>query len=199
MELEPQMQPKEIAAIKRILSSYAPHVNILEWGSGGSTVYFTNFLHSKGILYTWMSMEYNKLWYERISDLVKNDKNVTLILFDVCNTSNKQPDIPMDEYVVYPASLGKKYDFILVDGRKRRQCLLEAVKLLNPRGCVLLHDARRSYYHCVFSSYLDSRMLLWSGLWQGKLENPGPARRATNLIGYWCSRVSVFLLRFLQI
>ncbi len=190
------MSPNEIAMIETILLSYGSHVDVLEWGSGGSTVYFTNFLRNKGISYTWKSIEYNKIWYERISNAVKEDKNVKLFLFDVGNTENKQRYTLMEEYIAHPATFGKKYDVILVDGRKRRKCLLEASKLLKPNGVVLLHDARRTFYHSAFSVFPDSRMLLWTGLWQGKLENLGFIRRIINLISYWCFRIYTFSFRF---
>lgn len=196
IEMKPQMLPKEISAIERILSLHGPHLDVLEWGSGGSTVYFTRFLRDKGISYAWTSVEYNKVWYERISDMVKDDKSIKLALFDVGNTKVKQPSLPMDEYVAYPATLGKKYDVIFVDGRKRRRCLLEASRFLKPRGVVLLHDARRTYYHCAFSAYPDSQLLLWSGLWQGRLEDPSFVRRAVNVILYWCFRAYTFSFRF---
>lgn len=190
------MTPKEIAVMESILLSYGKHVDVLEWGSGGSTIYFTEFLKNKEISYSWTSIEYNKIWYERISDLAKEDKNIKLVLFDVGNTELKQREIPMNEYVAYPSTLGKKYDVILVDGRKRRRCLLEAVTLLKPGGVALLHDARRTYYHAAFSAYPDSRMLLWTGFWQGKLEDPGLPRRAVNFLGYWCFRIYTLSFRF---
>ncbi|MCW9054551.1 MAG: class I SAM-dependent methyltransferase [Candidatus Pacebacteria bacterium] len=193
--MKPQMTPKEIEMMEEILSSYGPHIDVLEWGSGGSTVYFTRFLHSKDISYTWTSIEYNKLWYDKISEAVSNDEDVALKLFDVGNTELKQPYTQMDEYVAYPRTLGKKYDVILVDGRKRHRCLLEASKLLRPGGTAILHDARRTYYHGAFSAYPNSRMLLWTGLWQGKLEDPGLICRAINFMRYWCFRAYTFSFR----
>lgn len=194
--MKPQMLPSEIRVMEELLVSYGSSVDVLEWGSGGSTVYYTNFLKDKGISYTWTSVEYNKVWYEKISDLIKNDSSTTLALFDVGNTDLRQRYTQMDEYVAYPAKLGKKYDVIFVDGRKRRRCLLEAQRLLKPGGTVLLHDARRTYYHCAFYVYPDSRILLWSGLWQGKLESPGILYKVFNKILYWVFRVYTFSFRF---
>lgn len=194
--MKPQMSPDEIRVIERALLRHGSQVDVLEWGTGGSTVYFTQLLREKGVAYSWVGIEYNRLWHERVHELLRNDPHVRLALFDVGNTANKQRDLPMDEYVAYPAMLGKKFDVILVDGRKRRRCLLEAAKLLKPGGTVLLHDARRSHYHCAFRAYPDSRMVLWSGLWQGRLEDPGLGRRALNALLYGCFRVYVWALRF---
>jgi len=191
------MYPKEIELMKGILSSYHDQVDVLEWGSGGSTVYFTDFLKKENINYTWTSLEYNRVWYDKISRLTASDKDIDLILFDVGNTELKQRNTSMDEYVSYPSTLGKKYDVIFVDGRKRRRCLLEAKSLLKSGGTVILHDARRTYYHCAFSSYPDRRVLLRTGLWQGRMEDPGIAQKVINLVEYWCFRIYTFSFRFI--
>ncbi len=193
----PQMQPQEIAVIEKILLSFKHSVDVLEWGSGGSTVYFTEFLQKHGADYTWLSLEYNKEWYEKVFHAVKDDSRTSLVLFDVGNTKLKQNDLPMNEYVNYPRALGKKYDFILVDGRKRRRCLLEARQLLKPGGRVILHDARRTYYHSAFVSFPDRQILLFSGLWQGRLEAPRFARRLYNILRYIIFRIYTFSFRFL--
>lgn len=190
------MTQAEVSAIEHILLSKKPHADVLEWGTGGSTVHFTRFLREHGISYTWTGVEYNKRWHERVRTALEGDPDVHIELFDVGNDENKQRDIPMDEYVAYPATLGKKFDVIIVDGRKRRRCLLEAAKLLKPGGVALLHDARRSHYHCAFAAYPDSRIVLWSGLWQGRSEDPGLMRRFINSIHYWRFRAFVFSLRF---
>jgi hypothetical protein len=39
-----------------------------------------------------------------------------------------------------------RFDFILVDGRARKDCLICALDLLNIGGIIVLHDANRKYY-----------------------------------------------------
>lgn len=197
MAMKPQMLPAEISKMEEILFTYAPHVDVLEWGSGGSTVYFPEFLRRCGISYSWVSVEYNKGWYEKIAEVTQGDPDISVVLFDVGNNDLRQRHVPMNEYVAYPGTLGKKFDVIFVDGRKRRRCLIEAAKLLKSGGRVILHDARRTYYHCAFSKYPDSRMLLWSGLWQGRLEDPGWLKKTFNTFIYWSFRVHTFSFRFL--
>ncbi len=194
--MKPQMTSDEVCMIEEILLSFGKKVDVLEWGSGGSTIYFTQFLYDKGINYTWTSIEYNIVWYGKVLDGLRGDKNTKLVLFDVGNTELKQSNISMDEYVEYPSKLGNRYDVIIVDGRKRRRCLLEAVKLLNPNGTVILHDARRTYYHCAFKMYPDSRIVLRSGLWFGRLEDPGIIQKVLNLLNYWSFRAYTFSFRF---
>ena len=173
--MKPWMKEGEIKSLEKILLNLGKKLStlrILEWGSGGSTVHFTDFLKNRGIAYEWLSLEYNKDWHDEIQKLKSGDPRAKIVLFDVGNAELKQRHANMDDYVSYPAKLGEKYDFILVDGRKRRRCLLEAQKLLLPGGVVALHDAERKYYHCAFLRFPYSRFLRTS-LWVGKNEPAG--------------------------
>lgn len=172
--MKPMMFEEEIRALERaLLSLPARPLRVLEWGSGGSTVYFTRFLREKNIPYEWVSVEYNKGWHERIRSATEEDTATSVVLFDSGNGSILQPDVPMDEYVNYPKTLGKEFDLILVDGRKRRRCLLAARELIVDGGFVFLHDAQREYYHSAFSVFPRSRFV--SGrLWLGMVKTPNP-------------------------
>ena len=171
-KIKPFMQKGEIKVIKKqllLLGKQNKKIYILEWGSGGSTYYFSKFLEDNNIEYTWTSIEYNKRWYNKVLSLLKENRNVSVVLFDVGNDNLRQRNLEMNEYVDYPNTINKKFDFVLVDGRKRRRCLLEAQKLLNPNGVVFLHDAQRKYYHCVLKNYEDS-CFVGPYLWRGKNE-----------------------------
>ena len=166
--MKPFMKKREVRLFKKHLltQNHEGVLDILEWGSGGSTVYFTDFLESHSIPYTWTSIEYNKMWYEKIKEATKHKPSVALVLFDVGNNNLKQRNIPMDEYVNYPKTLNKKFDIIFVDGRKRRRCILEAKHLLKEGGVVLVHDAQRTYYQCAFKEYPDQHFIgtsFWCG------------------------------------
>lgn len=165
----PFMSKKEIKKIEDELKSLSiggGKLKILEWGSGGSTVYFSKFLKNIGIPYKWISIEYNKNWYEKVKNQIEGDPGTDIKLFDVGNNHLRQKNNEMNEYVNYPNTLGEEFDFIFVDGRKRRRCLIEAEKFLKPKGVVFLHDAQRKYYHCAFNIFDGGRfmsMFLWRG------------------------------------
>ena len=83
------------------------------------------------------------------------------------------------DYVEYPTKLGE-FDFILIDGRARKYCLMKAYELLSDKGIVVLHDANRTYYHEPFRLFNHSLLFTdyregWGGVWIGskklKLEN----------------------------
>jgi SAM-dependent methyltransferase len=168
--LKPDMRAEEVEVLERALLAIAAPLSrpldVLEWGAGGSTQYFTEFLSARGVAHTWFSLEYNREWYAKVKAAV--GPTVELALFDVGNLQQAQRETPMDEYVAYPSTLGRTFDFILVDGRKRRRCLLEALHLLNPGGRVYLHDAHRKYYHCATAVYPRGEFVL-PRLWEGRM------------------------------
>ena len=154
--------------IKEMLGIGKKKIDVLEWGAGYSTKYFTGILRSKGIRFEWDAIEYNQGWY----DLIKEWKleNVNLFLFKEENPENKRwiAKKPMNEYVDFPKQREKKYDLIFIDGRKRARCLRVAKDFLKENGFVILHDAQRADYQQSFK-YYDYKFLTET-LWKGKLK-----------------------------
>jgi len=178
----PKMRKKEIEFIKKTLldvSDSKHSMNVLEWGSGGSTVFFTDFLRKHNVNYTWISLEYNTEWFNKVNDAIKKDKSVNLILFDVGNGNLKQTNISMDDYVYYPLTLNIRFDVIIIDGRKRRRCLEVARKIWTEGGVVLLHDAHRKYYQCAFEFYKNAR-LVQPYLWMATNKTPSMYKKISN-------------------
>ena len=131
------MWQSEINILKLLLKGYAKtqkKVRVLEWGSGGSTVYFPEFLRSIKIDYSWTSIEGNAVWYRKIVNATTDYDNICIY------------HIPPTQYVAFPLSLGSTYDIIIVDGEFRRQCLKVASALLDKQGAVFLHDAQIEDY-----------------------------------------------------
>ncbi|MBU1046185.1 class I SAM-dependent methyltransferase [Patescibacteria group bacterium] len=194
-EIKPFMKKGEIKVIEKqllLLGNQNKKINILEWGSGGSTVYFSKFLIDNNIDYSWLSIEYNRKWYEKVINFAKGLNNTKVVLFDVGNNNLRQKNIEMTEYVNYPKTLNKKFDFILVDGRKRRRCLLESKELLEPNGVVFLHDAQRKYYHCVLKNYPDS-LFIGPYLWRGKNEEVNFIKILFSKCVFWFWKPFVFI------
>lgn len=185
--MKPLMNKREIAYFKKFLLHYGKDgrkVRVLEWGSGGSTIYYTLFLRQNKIPYLWRSIEYNKGWYEKVRDMVKDDPSTKIELFDVENNALRQRTLPMNEYVDFPKTLNEKFDIIFVDGRKRRRCVLLARELISPDGVVLLHDAQRRHYQCAFTVY-PNETFLSTHLWCGKTNEVTPFKRYINKMRSW--------------
>jgi hypothetical protein len=81
-----------------------------------------------------------------------------------------RPDLPgrehdrvadLDEYVDVPVTLRDEWDLawdlVVVDGRKRRRCLLSAAHGVADDGYVMLHDAWRRHYQCAWRAYPSGR------------------------------------------
>ena len=152
-------------------------IDVLEWGTGKGTKYFTELLDNAGVDYTWTGMEHDERWYEQVKQWCGKNKRVKLVLADKDSEEYLKPE--------------GKFDLIYVDGRNRVKCLQHAKSILNPGGVVLLHDAQRTRYSEGFRGY-DWRFigvedpLLWHGqlgkmdtipeiihqIWIGEKERP---------------------------
>lgn len=143
--------------------------DVLEWGSGYSTKYFTDFLTKRDIKFTWESIEYDIRWYVTLIK-EKLRPNVRIHLFDQeilrIDDMRALKRFQMNEYVKFPTRLGKKYDFIFIDGRKRVRCMRQSLGLLKEGGVILLDDAHRVKYKEGINLY-DGKFLtnkLWKGI-----------------------------------
>ena len=171
--IRPMMQYKEIIIIEEILKNMRPSL-CLEWGAGYSTIYFSQHLYEDA---KWIAVEHDKNWYIKIKELTHQNKHISL--FYVPPNNYQWLDINKDgsfsdfkDYITFPKKINSKFDFILVDGRARKYCLIFALDLLNDKGVIVLHDANREYYHDPFKHYSNHVMFLdfrknSGGLWIG--------------------------------
>ncbi len=164
---KPMMNDDDIRCISKELLS-RNKVDVLEWGTGNSTLYFTELLKGTDIKFRWDSIEHNPKWYKHVQD---NNKNVELKihLFQHENPLNKATvnDAPMDDYVNVPRMLWRKYDVIIVDGMKRIRCLKMARQFMKEDAVLFLHDAERTCYHSTLKEYKGK--FLTKTLWMGKI------------------------------
>jgi predicted O-methyltransferase YrrM len=168
---KPWMHYKEMMIISEILRRKKPKT-CLEWGSGYSTAYFPKNLEKDSL---WVSIEDNREWYEKIKPIISRPNTK---IYCVPANSHYQPDVytgdahsDFKDYVEFPQSLGMKFDFILIDGKVRKDCLLCALDILNKEGTVVLHNANRKDYSEALRHYTHQVLFnedsLYSGLWIG--------------------------------
>lgn len=168
-------------------------LRVLEWGAGQSTLEYSRILSEQRIRFYWLTLEYDRDFFDtslapelldRADTVLRyadDDRTIhgpvgdtQAIVEAVCwNHTALRPaeDVAdrtadLDDYVAYPASTGGDFDVVIVDGRKRRRCLLAMVDLMGPDTVVLLHDAWHSYYHCALERYPVSKFFgdeLWVG------------------------------------
>lgn len=198
----PAMTSYERKVYEKLLLSLkgrAP-LDILEYGSGYSTIYFARFLHKNNIDFHIHAVDNSAQWYERVRALVeKNDLSdkISLYLFEFPRFWDKPgwdwrvtpavgqfaPKMKEEvDYINIPLALKKKFDLIVVDARFRRRCLEVAAQCLKPKGAVLLHDAEKEQYHCSMKLYQYAKFFnsgpyypfepVRHKMWIGSLDNP---------------------------
>jgi SAM-dependent methyltransferase len=137
---------------KKVLSFLPPGGRMLEWGSGGSTVWFAKHLPANARLTT---IEHDPAWHATVSERLRAEgldahDAVRLRLVPATgpvgrNATEEEEDASaLSAYIAAVAD--QRFDVILVDGVARAACMAAARELLNPGGVLLLHDSQRSWY-----------------------------------------------------
>ncbi|HCR2161481.1 TPA: class I SAM-dependent methyltransferase [Enterobacter asburiae] len=110
------------SALKIIEKSLSKKMRCLEFGSGYSTYWL-----SKRCSHL-VSIEHDPLWFNRVGKILRaeNVKNVELLF---CR-----------EHDYSRVDHSQTFDFIIVDGINRTECLEQAVTLLKPGGIILCDD-----------------------------------------------------------
>lgn len=126
---------------------------LFEWGSGGSTVFFSQ--HVKQVI----AVEHDPVWYQQVADTLekKGYKNISLKLVEPVSARNidswymsagkKYVDQSFEAYIKaideYP---DHSFDVIVVDGRARPGCIREALSKVKPGGYLVLDNSERLDY-----------------------------------------------------
>lgn len=157
------MAPVEFSQLLAVLVAVEPR-SVLEWGAGGGTI---AILERCPFIETYVSIEHNADWYAEVQGRIRDDR----LSLHLCKPdeplANDKPTREeriawdaraevdpalMHTYVHLPETLGKKFDFVLVDGRARCFCLATGFALLRPGGVLVLHDAQREEYHAALNA-----------------------------------------------
>jgi len=137
------LESEELRIYDAILSELRPKL-CLEWGAGYSTVYFPT---QHPYIERWVSIEHNPAWVGRLAGMVP--ANVDLRLFEETG----------DGYIFDIFDDELEFDFIMIDGVRRSECMLAASLLLADGGRCLLHDTARQEYHRWFRVFDHAEQL----------------------------------------
>jgi hypothetical protein len=175
----PAMTLKEIKIYKKVITSLPVDgsLNIFEYGSGFSTLYFAKLLKRKKIPFHIYSIDNNLEWHQKVKErVIKNglDNEITLLISEFppfwekegwdwnvspeCGRFAPQTKAEFD-YINAPSNIGRKFDFISVDARFRRLCLATIPQCLKEKGVVFLHDAQKAKYYEPLSLYRTSKFI----------------------------------------
>lgn len=162
----PWMKHKEIDILCEIIENLKPEKSF-EWGSGFSTLFFPQLLSTTA---TWHSLEHNSDWFNHVNGY-NTRSNVYVNHVPPDNKDFKQ-DGSFNDFKTYINFPTETYDFILVDGRARKDCLEKAFQIIANNGIVVLHDANRTAYHLplkkikyqiLLTDYHNGRGGIWAG------------------------------------
>ena len=113
-------------------------MNILEFGSGYSTLYYSRQVK------TVYSIEHDKKWFENFK--IDFPQNVKFFL--------KKFDFELIELI--EKEIHVKFDIILVDGIERNYYLMNSLSFLKKSGVIILDDSEREDY-CEGVNYLINK------------------------------------------
>ena len=102
--------------------------SVYEYGSGASTLWYSKRVGNI------VSVEHDKMWYDEVkSELPEN-----------CEL--KFRDLSGDIYEKSICEHDTLFDLIIIDGRKRVECIKYALRKVSGRGVIVLDDSDRSQY-----------------------------------------------------
>ena len=137
----------------RLLCSFLRATDdVLEWGSGGSTLFFYKFVRS------WHSVEHDPAWARTMLTHTRSLANVRLEAVPVAKGRyyyEGHYDVFRD-YVERPKTFGKRYSVIIIDGRSRVSCARAVIRnrlLASRDSLVIFHDWQRAAYQQVLDDY----------------------------------------------
>jgi hypothetical protein len=139
----PGFLPELAALVERYVPAGS---SFLEWGSGLSTQLLAEIVDRRGG--TLVSVEQDADYAQAVLAHVRSPHVVRSIIADLTGPKLSQADTGLS-YSTCPLGLGRGFDFILIDGRRRVECALTAFILSAPPTIVALHDYRRTRYQLV--------------------------------------------------
>lgn len=125
-------------------------MKVFEFGSGGSTKFFTKRVAEV------TSVEHDQRWYEKIKQELGEAPNLNLILVEGKQFLPNYEQIVYDEeddnldYWDYSRIIlnfkDDYFDLILIDGKARNACIMNSLNKLKPGGILILDNSHRISY-----------------------------------------------------
>jgi predicted O-methyltransferase YrrM len=116
------------------------NLKILEFGSGGSTIWFAQRTNNL------VSIEHNPKWYNLVSQVLENlsPKQNSLITRKLLN--------PPAYYQICAEFPDNYFDLILIDAIERVNCATQAVRILKLGGVLMLDNCERPQYLPIYEN-----------------------------------------------
>ena len=130
---EPWMHEEERAFIRSVLR---PDMTVLEYGAGGSTLHFPQFVR------TWHSIEHTAAFSRRTRAAAAGNVHVHFVppAWPQANPLHAAECGQFTDYCQTALRLGCEFDAVLVDGRARVDCALTAACAMKRGAWLFFHD-----------------------------------------------------------
>jgi hypothetical protein len=135
--------------VEAVLADRGAQMSVFEYGSGASTLWLSKRCRSVH------SVEHDPEWAAQVEEMCSDRPNVTISTIPApmatvatrCRSGRSGwTDRSFDRYVEFIRGCPEKFDLIIVDGRARTDCLVEAKGMLNKGGLILFDDSHRARY-----------------------------------------------------
>ncbi|NEO52709.1 MAG: hypothetical protein F6K54_06225 [Okeania sp. SIO3B5] len=135
----PMLTPEATNFLENFLKQ-KPDANVLEFGSGGSTIWMSKL--TKKLI----SIEHDTKWYKKVKDNLQQDAT--------CNPVDLRL-LSKPYHTVCDKFPQEFFDLIIVDGRDRMKCLEASIKVLKKGGILMVDDAQREKYKPAYDLLKD--------------------------------------------
>jgi len=147
-----KFKPAYISEFRRVLETYAAAgvCSILEWGSGLTTQMLAD--HASGLpdFQLLLTIDSNAPYQEAVFAERERPAFLQMAALDLVGPQSLAPELP---YSTYPLGLGRKFDLIFIDGRRRMECAFIAALLCHEKTVIVVHDYRRLRYQPIFALF----------------------------------------------
>lgn len=161
----PWLAPPSIKFLQKTLNN---NLTFLEFGSGKSTLFFA------GKVKHLVSVEHHEGWYNKVKDalnthgfnnvsykLIRPEKDELKIEID--KRHREEFDVELINYKDYYGHLDNypeaHFDFILIDGRARVECVQHSIPKLKPGGVLMVDNSERKRYKPIFNILSEWKMI----------------------------------------
>lgn len=149
-----RIEPYITDGAQKFLTEFAPGKDVLEFGMGGSTVWFSQSVRCL------LSIEEVGSWADEVANYIES-------IQEKC-TAIALSKVVIPNYSIIDVLHNESFDLVLIDAKNRTRCAILADRLIKPGGVLILDNSDRDRYKPIFQYYKN-----WE-LHEAKQETPDP-------------------------
>jgi len=131
-------------AIEFLHKNLTLDMEVLEYGTGSSTIWFSQC--TKKVI----AVEHHLEWVDYVKSLLPPQLESKIEIVHIPNTDTGTTiggdGKYYDDYVNYVRDIKASFDLISIDGRSRRQCIINSIDKVKKNGFLLIDNSEREDY-----------------------------------------------------